>query len=138
MRFLPAGDRQYLCNVRVYLSWDAGSWHASKALYETVDEVNGKAYVRKHHTPRVELAPLVASAQFLNVIESVFSGMARAIIHNSDYGSVQEAMRAIDCYFTERNEHFRKHLKRAGNKIWGKELVPCTFSETQNCEYPRW
>ncbi len=29
-----------------------------------------------------------AGAQFLNVIESVFSGMARAIIHNSDYPSL--------------------------------------------------
>jgi hypothetical protein len=35
----------------------------------------------------VDTAPLPAGAQFLNVIESVFSGMARAIIHNSDYKS---------------------------------------------------
>jgi hypothetical protein len=32
-----------------------------------------------------------AGAQFLNVIESVFSGMARAIIHNSNYGSIDAA-----------------------------------------------
>jgi len=43
----------------------------------------------------LELAPLPASAQFLNVIESVFSGMARAIIHNSDYPSVAAAQEAI-------------------------------------------
>ena len=43
-----------------------------------------------HGTARVELAPLPASAQFLDVIESVFSGLARAIIHNSDYSSVSE------------------------------------------------
>jgi hypothetical protein len=123
---------------KLFLSWDAGSWHASKALYAKVDEVNEPRYRRKHHTPLVELAPLPASAQFLNVIESIFSGMARAIIHNSDYGSVEEAMRAIDRYFEERNEYFRAHPKRAGNKIWGKERVPCAFSETQNCKDPRW
>lgn len=36
-------------------------------------------------------APLPKRAQFLNVIESVFSGMARAVIQNSDYASVDEA-----------------------------------------------
>jgi hypothetical protein len=40
--------------------------------------------------------PLPAGAQFLNVIESVFSGMARAIIHNSDYPSPIAATEAID------------------------------------------
>jgi len=130
--------KEYKRCKRLYLSWDAAAWHSSKALHETLDEVNGTAYRRKHHTPRVELIPLPASAQFLNVIESVFSGMARAIIHNSDYGSVEETMRAIDRYFDERNEYFQEHPKRAGNKIWGEELVPCTFSETQNCKDPKW
>ena len=54
----------------------------------------------------VETAPLPAGAQFLNVIESVFSGMARAIIHNSDYKSLDEAKAAIDRYFADRNAHF--------------------------------
>jgi transposase len=130
--------QQYRDCRKLFLSWDAGSWHASKALYAKVEDVNERRYRRRHHTPLVELAPLPASAQFLNVIESVFSGMARAIIHNSNYGSVEEAMRAIDRYFKERNEYFRAHPKRAGNKIWGKELVPCIFSEAQNCKDPRW
>jgi hypothetical protein len=103
-----------------------------------VDKVNGTAYRRKHHTPKVELAPLPASAQFLNVIESVFSGISRAVIHNSNYGSAEDAMAAIDRYLDERNKYFQAHPKRAGNKIWGKELVPCTFCETQNCKDPRW
>jgi len=51
------------------------------------------------------------------VIESVFSGMARAIIHNSDYASVEAAKAAIDRYFRERNEHFIKHPRRAGRKV---------------------
>jgi hypothetical protein len=69
---------------RVYLSWDAASWHISEKLNKRVDEVNMQSYRRKHRTPEVVLVPLPASAQFLNVIESVFSGMARAIIHNSN------------------------------------------------------
>jgi hypothetical protein len=47
-----------------------------------VDEINQAAYRAEHKTPVAELAPLPSSAQFLNVIESVFSGRARAIIHN--------------------------------------------------------
>ena len=46
--------------------------------------------------PIVETAPLPAGAQFLNVIESVFSGMARAIIHNSNYAS-SEAAKEANC-----------------------------------------
>jgi len=67
-------------------------------------------------------APLPARAQFLNVIESIFSGMARAIIHNSDYGSVDKAKEAIDRYFEERNRHFLDHPRRR-EQIWGKERV---------------
>ena len=33
----------------------------------------------------IELVPLPTSAQFLNVIEGVFTGMTKAVIHNSDY-----------------------------------------------------
>jgi hypothetical protein len=92
----------------------------------------------KHGTPRVELAPLPSSAQFLNVIESVFSGMAKAIIHNSDYRSVEECMRAIDRYFIERNQHFKDNPRRAGDKIWGKELVKSQFSTVNNCKNSNW
>lgn len=56
--------------------------------------------------PLVALAPLPAGAQFLNVIESVFSGMARAVIANSNYASVEEARAAIETYVRERNEKF--------------------------------
>ena len=63
--------------------------------------------------------------QFLNVIESVFSGMARAIIHNSDYQSVEEAMQAIDRHFEERNEAFRKNPRREARRYGGKnESLP--------------
>ena len=120
----------------IYFSWDAASWHASKELQKRVDEINSKDFKKKIVSPIVKLAPLPTCAQFLNVIESVFSGMARAIIHNSDYKSVQECKYAIDRYFFERNENFRKHPKRAGNKIWGKERVKPIFSEGNNCKDP--
>lgn len=118
----------------LYLSWDAASWHASEELYEKVDSVNRPDLWNSAHMPRVELIPLPSSAQYLNVIESVFSGMAKAIIHNSDYQSVEEATAAIDRYFLERNDYFQKNPKKAGNKIWGQELVACEFSESNNCK----
>lgn len=122
----------------MYLSWDAASWHASEALYEKVENVNTPDLWSSAHAPHVELIPLPSSAQYLNVIESVFSGMAKAIIHNSDYQSVEEAMAAIDRYFLERNDFFEKNPKRAGNKIWGQELVACEFSESNNCKDPKY
>ena len=121
----------------IYFSWDAASWHASEKLYQKVEEVNSPEYRQNHKSPFVKLAPLPAGAQFLNVIESVFSGMARAIIHNSDYASVEECMKAIDRYFAERNQYFKENPKKAGNKIWGKEITKAEFSESNNCKDPR-
>jgi hypothetical protein len=121
---------------RLYLSWDAASWHMSKQLARRIASNNVMAEVTG--STRVEAAPLPAGAQFLNVIEAVFSGMARAILHNSDYPSVDEAKRAIDKYFAERNLFFQKHPKRAGNKIWGSERETTTFSESSNHKDPRY
>jgi hypothetical protein len=80
------------------------------------------------------LLPLPSGAQFLNVIESVFSGMARAVIHNSDYADVCEAKSAISQHFNERNEHFLVNPRRAGKTIWGSERVLSAFNETNNCK----
>jgi transposase-like protein/transposase len=119
---------------RIYLSWDAASWHISKRLSERIASNNVMAEVTG--STRVEVAPLPAGAQFLNVIESIFSGMARAVIHSSDYKSIDDAKAAIDRYFAERNEHFRISPQRAGKRIWGKEHQPATFSEANNCKDP--
>jgi len=127
---------RYRDRRKLYLSWDAASWHISKRLYQRIEE-NNKAAAESGR-PIVDTAPLPARAQFLNVIESIFSGMARAIIHNSDYRSVVEAKGAIDRYFDERNRHFREHPRRAGKKIWGKERVPPEFAEGNNCKDPRY
>jgi transposase len=116
----------------LYLSWDAASWHMSKELLSFVEEYNNKHVV----SPRIELVPLPASAQFLNVIESVFSGMARAIIHSSDYPSVKAACEAIDRYFQERNHHYAENPRRAGRKIWGMERTEVRFDPANNCKDP--
>jgi len=64
--------------------------------------------------------------------------MARAIIHNSNYQSVYECKEAIDKYYEERNNRFLKNPKRAGNKIWRKERVKASFSESNNCKDPKY
>jgi hypothetical protein len=124
--------QQYKDRSRIYLSWDAPSWHVSKELNERIEKHNNAA-----SSPIVVVAPLPARAQFLNVIESVFSGMARAIIHNSNYKSPEDAKIAIDKYFDERNRHFKEHPRKAGKKIWGKERVPPSFCQSNNCKDPR-
>ena len=130
--------KQYQSEERIYLSWDAASWHASNSLKKKVKEVNASDYRKIHMTPLVELAPLPASAQFLNIIESVFSGMARAVIHNSNYQSPDECKKAISLYFEERNKAFTENPKRAGKKIWGEEMVKPVFSDSNNCKDPRY
>ena len=126
--------KQYRDRTKIYLSWDSASWHISKKLFKHISDHNTSVGTAG---PIVETAPLPARAQFLNVIESVFSGMARAVIHNSDYRSVDEAKKAIDRYFEERNAHFKEHPRRAGGKIWGKERVPAQFCGSNNCKDPR-
>ncbi len=118
----------------IHLSWDAASWHISRKLFSHLEEVNQRA--AQDGFPVVKTAPLPAGAQFLNVIESVFSGMAKGIIHNSDYPSAEAAKDAIDRYFKERNDFFVRCPKRAGRKIWGHERVPSEFSEANNCKDP--
>ncbi len=126
-------DKYRSCRT-LYLSWDAASWHISKDLATHLDLLNCKA--AEEGFPAIRTAPLPANAQFLNVIESIFSGMARAIIHNSNYSSPEAGMEAIDRYFKTRNEYFVAHPKRAGKKIWLLERTPSQFAEDQNCKDP--
>lgn len=123
---------------KIYFSWDAASWHASKALIRRVHENNSRQCTPPDRRPLVELVPLPSCAQFLNVIESVFSGMAKAIIHNSDYASLDACKSALDRYFVERNAFFKANPKRAGKMIWGQERVPSQFSPSNNCKNPKY
>jgi hypothetical protein len=136
IRMMELLVEKYVDRRKLYLSWDAASWHISKRLFKRVEEHNESVLGRGG--PIVETVPLPSGAQFLNVIESVFSGMARAIIHNSDYRTLDEAKAAIDRHFADRNSHFLEHPRRAGKKIWGKEREPANFSEANNCKDPRY
>ena len=93
---------------RLYLSWDAASWHISKQLNRRIEEHN--VNVTERGGVVVEAAPLPSGAQFLNVIELVFSGMSRAIIHSSDYPSLDEAKAAVARYLRSETTTFRKTL----------------------------
>ena len=126
---------QYRSADKLYLSWDAASWHMSKKLSERLLELNNQAYRETNRSPLIELAPLPASAQFLNVIESIFSGVAKAVLHNSDYLSVELCQAAIDRHFLQRNVYFIQNPQRAGNKIWGQERIEPVFDETKNSKY---
>jgi transposase len=126
---------QYRGLRRIYLSWDAAPWHRSKGLHDRIEELNTVAY---GDFPEIRVLPLPGGAQFLNVIESVFSGMARAIIHNSDYASAEDAKAAISRYFEDRNGSFQTTPRRAGRTIWGREPAPSTFLETSNCKDPKY
>jgi hypothetical protein len=136
IRMMEALIKKYHGCRNLYLSWDAASWHISKRLFTRIDAHNATA--ASEGGPLIETAPLPASAQFLNVIESVFSGMARAIIHNSNYNSIDAAKAAIDLYFDDRNCQFQRNPKRAGKKIWGREREPAEFSDANNCKNPRY
>ena len=136
IRMMDVLINRYADRRKLYLSWDAASWHISKQLFARIDGHNSVAL--NGGGPLIETAPLPASAQFLNVIESVFSGMARAIIHNSDYKSMDAAKASIDRYFEDRNANFLQHPKRAGKKIWGNEREPAAFSDANNCKDPRY
>lgn len=136
IRMMEVLLEKYADRRTLYLSWDAASWHISKKLKQRISEHNATSLLSC--LPRVETAPLPSGAQFLNVIESVFSGMARAVIHNSNYPSADAARAAIDRYFAERNQQFRDNPKRAGKRIWGDERVPPAFSDSNNCKDPLW
>ena len=119
---------QYRNCTTIYLSWDAASWHISQDLTMHVKQRNDEALTEGY--PIVKTAPLPVGAQFLNVIESVFSGMARAILHNSDYCSVEAAKDAIDRYYAERNEYFRAHpiIREQGTRSGDKSGSEVNFT----------
>lgn len=72
--------RAYRGYRTLYLSWDAAPWHSSRELEDRILFLNEWAAHDK--APILKVLPLPTSAQFLNVIESVFSGLARAVLHN--------------------------------------------------------
>lgn len=136
IRLIDVLRERYAGYRKLYVSWDSAPWHSSARLKEHLTAVN--EFAVQEALPRVGILPLPTSAQFLNVIESVFSGMARAVLHNSDYPTLDDAKAAVTCYLQERNEAFLREPHRAGRTIWGKERVASAFSEVNNCKDPRW
>lgn len=134
IRMLDLLAARYRDRRRIFLSWDAASWHVSKKLKARIAELNEIAATGGG--PLVETAPLPTGAQFLNVIEAVFSGMARAIIHNSDYADEAAAKAAIDRYLADRNAAFLRRPRRAGRKIWSREPALAAFSDAGNFKDP--
>jgi len=112
---------QYQTHSKLYVTWDAVSWHNSATLTNWLDQFNETT--RKDAAgPIIELVPLPTSAQFLNVIEGVLSGMTRAVINNSDYRSPGDMKLSISRHFNERNKHFMDNPRRAGKAIWEADL----------------
>jgi transposase len=134
IKMIDVVRRAMSTKAAIYFSWDAASWHMSKALDKRIEFWNG--WAAYDGAPKIVLVPLPARAQFLNVIESVFSGMARAVIHNSDFADDVEAKKVLDGYIKQRNAYFLSHPRRAGNKIWGSERLPSVFNETENFKDP--
>jgi transposase len=108
---------QHKSASKLYITWDAASWHRSGLLVAWLDTFN-EGTERSGEGPLIHLVPLPTSSQFLDVIEAIFSGMKRAVIHHSNYRSEEEMKAAISRHFVERNEYFRANPKRAGKKIW--------------------
>lgn len=124
---------QYHDKSRLYITWDAVSWHSSIELTEWLDHF----IAARRAGPIVELVPLPTSAQFLNVIEGVFTGMTKAVIHNSDYQSCREMKSAISQHFRERNAFFTANPRRAGKKMWDIDF----FNDFKNIlagDYREW
>ena len=51
---------QYHDQSLLYLSWDAASWHASKAFVAEVARLNEDEHGASRHTPSIALVPLPA------------------------------------------------------------------------------
>ncbi len=127
---------QYQAKSKIYLTWDAASWHGSGELVQWTDKLN--TWTRASGgRPIIEFVPLPSSAQFLDVIEAVFSGMKRAVIHNSDYQSEEEMKTAISTHFRERNEFFKHNPKRAGKKIWEIDFFQ-DYDHIRSGNYREW
>ena len=111
---------RYSAYSRICLTWDSLSSHNAKLVNDWISDANATA--KRHRTAKVEVYPLPSNAQFLNVVESTFRNIRKAVIYNSDYPSVEEMQAAITRYLNERNAYFLLNPRRAGNKIWSKEL----------------
>jgi len=128
-------SNQYHDKSKIYITWDAASWHRSNELENWID--NNNYHARNNTGPIIELVPLPTSSQFLNVIESIFSGMKRAVIHHSDYQNEVEMKSAISQHFLQRNYYFKENPKRVGKKIWENDFF-LDYNNIKSGDYMEW
>ena len=127
---------QHRSASNIYITWDAASWHRSGSLVEWLDTFN-EGTKRSGEGPAIYLVPLPTSSQFLDVIEAIFSGMKKAVIHHSNYRSEEEMKVAISRHFVERNEYFLANPKRAGKKIWDVDFFT-DYENIRSGDYREW
>jgi transposase len=127
---------QHHYRSKLFITWDAASWHSSNELVDWLDAFNAQTN-SKGEGPVVEFVPLPKNAQFLNVIEAVFSGMKRAVIHHSNYQTAIAMKTAISLHFLKRNDYFKKNPKRAGNKIWDIDFFK-DYNNIKSGNYREW
>jgi hypothetical protein len=133
---VDAPFNEHFTAPKLYVTWDAASWHRSTPLVEWLDRFNAETRA-SGVGPTIHLVPLPRSSQFLDVLEAVFSGMKRAVVHHSDYSDVPEMKTAISRHFVERNEHFRKNPRRAGKKIWDIDFFK-DYENLRSGNYREW
>lgn len=127
---------QHSSASKIYITWDAASWHRSNLLVDWLDTFN-EGTQRSGEGPLIHLVPLPTSSQFLDVIEAIFSGMKKAVIHHSNYRSEEEMKAAISRHFVERNEYFQSNPKRAGKKIWDLDFF-ADYASIRSGDYREW
>jgi transposase len=122
--------------TRLFITWDAASWHDSISLVDWLDAFNLKTK-KANEGPLITLVPLPSRSQFLNVIESAFGVMKKAVIHHSDYQNAHEMKSSISRHFRERNAYFKDNPRRAGKKLWEIEFFrdPRTLASGNYREY---
>ena len=111
---------------RIFVTWDAASWHSSNELIAWLDDFNAGTR-RVGAGPIIELVPLPKSSQFLDVIEAVFSGRKRAVIHHSDYKSGEDMKLAISRHLSTGMSTSRSILG-----AWERRSGRSSFSRTSS------
>jgi transposase len=127
---------QHTHSTKIYITWDSASWHRSNVLVSWLDAFNIET-LRCGNGPLIYLVPLPTSSQFLDVIEAVFSGMKKAVIHHSNYQSEQTMKEAISRHFEERNAYFLANPRRAGQKIWELNFFK-DYGNLRYGDYRKW
>lgn len=130
VRLIDVLRERYAGYKTLYLSWDSAPWHRSERVIGHLAAINETAHLGSG--PRIVILPLPTSAQFLNVIESVFSGMARAVLHNSDYASVEEATAAVSGTENSSRIHGRRARRSGGRSRSTHPFERATTAKTRD------